>query len=128
VAGLLKPLVAEDIDHAAIRQTAPTEGATVEYGGYLAAMCTGCHGRDFAGGLTSGPPGAPVSSNLTPHASGIGGWSQAEFDHALRYGQRPDGRVMQNEFMPWSVTASMTDAERTALWLFLRSVPPVDSG
>jgi mono/diheme cytochrome c family protein len=128
VAGLLDPLAAEHIDHAAIRPAAPPEGATAEYGAYLAAMCAGCHGRDFAGGLIAGPPGSPVSPNLTPHESGIGNWTHAEFERALQYGQRPDGRIMQNEVMPWSVTASMTDEERMALWLFFRSVPPVNSG
>jgi mono/diheme cytochrome c family protein len=126
VAGVLSPFAAEHIDHTAPRAPAPPEGATVEYGRYLAAMCAGCHGADYAGSR-AGPPGAPRAPNLTPDPSGIGDWSEADFVRALRQGLRPDGRVMENEFMPWSATAHMTDAELTAMWLYLRSLPPVAS-
>ncbi|MFU8817845.1 MAG: c-type cytochrome [Pseudomonadales bacterium] len=127
-AGLLSPFSAEHIDHAATRAPAPPEGATVEYGRYLAAMCAGCHGANFAGRKAPGPPGSPAAPNLTAHAGGLGGWTETDFVSSLRYGQLPDGRIMLNEFMPWSMTASMTEAELTAIWLYLRSLPPVATG
>jgi len=73
----------------------------------------------------AGPPNLPPASNLTP--TGLGAWSQADFFTALREGKRPDGRVL-DEFMPWKSFAKMTDNELTALWLYLKSVPPKPTG
>jgi len=129
VAGLLPAFAAEAIDHGATRLAAPPEGETIEYGRYLAMVCAGCHGDDFSGGKSSGPPGSPPASNLTPHgSSGIGGWTEADFFTALREGQSPDGSAIEAEFMPWPAFAHMTDSEIRALWLYLRSLPAVPSG
>ncbi len=129
VAGMLPAFSAEEIDHRAARPAAPPEGETVEYGRYLGALCAGCHSDNFAGGKASGPPGSPPASNLTPHVTaGIGAWTEADFFRALREGRRPDGSEIQGEFMPWSVFANMTDAEIRAIWLYLRSLPPLETG
>jgi cytochrome c553 len=127
-AGMLPPLAAEIIDHDAPRPESPPEGPTLEYGRYLAAICTGCHGESFTGG-NMGPPGAPPGPNLTPDpASGIGTWVEADFFRALREGRRPDGSEIRIEYMPWSATAQMTDAELRALWLYFNSLAPVSTG
>ena len=41
----------------------------------------------------------------------------------MRTGRRPGGAEL-HEFMPWREFRHMTDAELSALWLYLRSVPP----
>lgn len=66
----------------------------IDRGGYLAklgdcAACHSVHGRPaFSGGLKMGTPiGAIYSTNITPDKTyGIGRFSFADFDKALRYG------------------------------------------
>lgn len=123
--GAFSPFAAELIDHDAARAAAPEEGPTVAYGRYLAALCTGCHGPHFAGGRF-GPPGAPVSPNLTP--AGMVDWAEKDFFNAMREGRRPDGGEIREEYMPWRAMAEMTDTELRALWLYFRSVAPRKTG
>jgi mono/diheme cytochrome c family protein len=119
------PLVpAEVIDHAAPRKPAPVAGRTSEYGAYLAASCAGCHGAGLAGGRVPGTPSEwPAAANLTPHASGLAAWTEADFVRALRTGRRPDGRELKGEYMPWKNFAQFTDDELGAIWLYLRTLP-----
>ncbi len=119
------PLVpAELIDHRAPRPAAVAVGTTVEYGRYLGNLCSGCHGEAYAGGPIPGaPPDWPPARNLTPHASGLAGWSAADFARAMREGKRKDGSPI-NPIMPWPNFRSMTDTELQALWAYLQTVPP----
>jgi cytochrome c553 len=115
---------AERIDHAPRRRDAPQPGPTAEYGAYLAQVCTGCHGADWAGQRVPGtPPELPAASNLTPHANGLAGWTEADFIRVIREGRRPDGRELHG-FMPWRTYAAMTDQELQAIWRHLASLPP----
>jgi len=129
LAGQFPLLPAELIDHNAPRAPAPERGPTAEYGKYVAATCTGCHGPGFSGGKIPGaPPTAPAAANLTPdRETGLGAWTEEDFFRALRTGVRPDGRALDG-FMPWKLTAQMTDDEIRALWLYLQSVPARPSG
>jgi cytochrome c553 len=114
------PLVpAERIDHRPRARGAPVVAISAEYGAYVAAVCTGCHGADFAGGPPLASDTPPVA-NLTPAA--LGAWSEADFLRAMRAGTRPDGRVLA-PIMPWKTFAKMTDVELRALWLHLRQLP-----
>ena len=62
-----------------------------------AGDCAGCHTADpakpFAGGKRIDTPfGGIFAPNLTPDRdTGIGGWSDADFTRALRFGIAPDG-------------------------------------
>lgn len=125
-AGKLDLAPAELIDHDAVRPAAPEEGATAEYGAYLATGCMGCHGHDFSGGKIAGtPPDFPPAANLTPDAeTGLGSWTEEQFVTALRTGRRPDGSELLPE-MPWQLTAQFRDHELRALWLYFRTLPPV---
>ena len=115
---------AEHLDHAPRTRTSPPQGPTAEYGAYLAQTCTGCHGKDLAGQRVPGtPPEIPAAANLTPHARGLQGWTEADFIKVIRQGERPDGRKLHG-FMPWPVYAKMTDEELRAIWLHLASLPP----
>jgi len=71
------------------------------------------------------PPDFPKAQNLTP--TGLGQWSDADIERALRVGKRPDGSTIAL-FMPWPYTAKMTDTEMAALVKYLRSVPPRATG
>ena len=68
--------------------TEPTE-STPEFGKLVAQPCVGCHGADLSGGpIVGGDPSWPPALNLTPHAEGISGWSQKEFEDVMKNGTR----------------------------------------
>lgn len=127
--------------------TSPTETRTlaastaklqeqVEAGRYVAVAgdCVACHtapgGQAFAGGLgIASPIGTIYSSNITPDAgTGIGKYSLADFDRAVRYGIKPDGSSMYPA-MPYPSYARMSDQDVQALYAyFMYGVEPVVSG
>lgn len=126
-AGKLPLVPAERIDHARTgARSAPPVGATREYGQYLVSVggCRSCHGPNLVGG-PSPEPGAPPAANITP-AGPMGEWTEAQFYAAIRTGTRPDGTRIK-DFMPWRSMARHTDDELRAIWLYLRTVPPVQS-
>jgi mono/diheme cytochrome c family protein len=108
----------------------PEPEPTLEFGEHLAATCTGCHRANFAGGkIAGGDPSWAPAANLTPGASGLGPWSEADFVKAMREGIRPDGRELvppMTFLLPY--TQKMTDVELRAIWLYLRSVPAAVTG
>jgi cytochrome c553 len=118
LAGAIPLVPAELIEHDAPPPPAPAPGVTTEYGEYLSTVggCKGCHGPDLAG------TGAPGAVNITP--AKLGTWSEADFFRALRQGKRPDGTEISRD-MPWPLAGQMTDEEIRAVWMYLRSVPPV---
>jgi mono/diheme cytochrome c family protein len=122
-----KLLPAESIDHARKEVVAPP-ATPAELGRYLAVACTFCHGDGFSGGKIPGvPPDWPVARNLT-QGGDLKNWSEAQFVAALRTGVTPDGRKLPPQYMPWTAFQAMTDAEISALWQYLRSVPPRPDG
>lgn len=126
LAGLLLLVSAEVIDHGRERGPTPAAGATVEYGEYLAVTCTGCHGAGFSGGKIPGtPPEFLPPANLTPHLeTGLGRWTEADFVRLVREGVRPDGSMVNTEAMPIAMTSRFTDEELSAIWMYLRTLPP----
>jgi cytochrome c553 len=116
------------IDHSRStpRPAVPPVGATKEYGEYLVSVggCRGCHSPTLAG-QKSFEPGAPPSANITP-AGQIGQWTEAQFMAAMRTGRRPDGTQIK-DFMPWRSMARHTDDELRAIYMYLRTVPAVQS-
>lgn len=112
-----------------------------ERGAYLATImdCTGCH----TGGALAGQPdpalylagsdigfalpglGVFYPPNLTPDAeTGLGRWSAEQIVHAVRTGERPDGRILA-PIMPYHSYAKLTDADAAALVAYLKSLPAV---
>jgi hypothetical protein len=108
--------------------TFPAPDTSAAYGQYLANAggCTSCHNPAMSGGGVAGPPGSPPPPNLT--LGGIPHWTEADFVRALREGKTPDGRDLNNNFMPWRSSGRMTDAEIHALWLWMRSLPAKQLG
>ena len=107
--------------------------ATVERGRQLAALgnCVGCHtandGAPNAGGRALDTPfGTIYSTNLTPAATGIGHWSLAAFQRAMREGISRDGHYLYPAF-PYTSYAKTTDDDLTALYAYLMAQPAVKS-
>ncbi|HCV41166.1 MAG TPA: alcohol dehydrogenase [Pseudomonas sp.] len=106
--------------------------ALVRQGEYLARAgdCVACHtakgGKPFAGGLPMETPiGTVYSTNITPDASGIGQYSFADFDRAVRQGIAKDGSTLYPA-MPYPSYARVSDDDMQALYAyFMQGVEPV---
>lgn len=126
VAGQVKLLAAEQIDHGKAHMTHMEPAPTAKYGEYLAIGCTGCHGPGLSGGkIPGGPPDWKPAANITP--TGIGRYSQDDFIRVMRTGTRPDGS-QADSLMPYRLTKEMTDVELQAIYAYLQTVPPKPYG
>jgi mono/diheme cytochrome c family protein len=114
-------LAAQVIDHTRSRPAAPPPGRTAEYGQYLSFICRTCHGDDLGG-----KEGEGGGMNLTPGGD-LAKWTEADFVHALRTGETLEGRKLDNEKMPWRAIGQLTDDEIGALWLYLKSLPAIET-
>jgi mono/diheme cytochrome c family protein len=114
-----------------------SKSASLNRGAYLVegpGHCVECHSernvagaiieeRRFAGGPD--PEGRGVVPNITPHQTGIGGWSPEELATLLKTGETPlfdtvggpMGAVVAN-------TAQLPDEDRLAIAEYLLSLPP----
>ncbi|QCI12214.1 c-type cytochrome [Pseudomonas putida] len=108
--------------------------ALVSRGEYVARLsdCVACHslpeGKPFAGGLEMATPlGAIHATNITPDkATGIGGYSLADFDRAVRQGVAPGGRRLYPA-MPYPSYAKLSDDDVRALYaFFMQGVQPAE--
>lgn len=96
--------------------------------------CAECHSeRNFAGSIVEDrrfaggpdPEGRGIVPNITPHPSGIGGWTVDDLTTLLKTGETPNfdtvggpmGSVVRN-------TAQLSDADRSAMAEYLLSLPP----
>lgn len=115
---------ADQVDHQR-KNDEVVPSAAPEFGNYvLHLQCRQCHGQNLSGGKLSGAPGLAIPANLTPDdETGLGKWTFEQFATAMRTGRRPDGRVLDS-LMPWDVYSSMSDDELTAIWTYLRALPP----
>lgn len=104
--------------------------ATIARGRQLAALgaCATCHtakdGVAYAGGLALETPfGTVMTTNITPDVeTGIGAWSYAAFERAMRAGLHRDGRQLYPAF-PYPSFAKASEADLQALYAFLMSQP-----
>jgi mono/diheme cytochrome c family protein len=119
--------------------------AGVARGEYLVAImeCAGCHttgalrgqrrqdghlaGSEVGLGFedAQGRPGAVFPPNLSPDPeTGLGNWTDGQILRAIRFGQRPDGRVL-SPAMPWPAYGSrLSEADARDIVAYLRSLPP----
>lgn len=90
------------------------------------ANCVACHtapdGEPFAGGLSMQTPlGAIYSTNITPDTdTGIGSYSYADFERAVRRGVRPDN-VPLYPAMPFVSYRIIEDEEIEAMYAYFMS-------
>jgi cytochrome c553 len=127
--GLFKD-ASEKIDHRLPPAAPIAVGETREHGGYVANMCMGCHGHDFAGGKIPGaPPDWPAASNLTPgEGSVLPRYADADaFAAMLRTGKRPDGTAV-SKVMPFESLKNINDTDIRAMYAFLQALPPRKAG
>ncbi|GLK88482.1 c-type cytochrome [Pseudomonas turukhanskensis] len=112
---------------------APGDAALIQRGEYVARAsdCVACHSLPdspaFAGGLKMATPlGAIYATNITPDVTaGIGGYSLADFDRAIRHGVAPEGRRLYPA-MPYPSYAKLSDEDIRALYaFFMQGVSPV---
>lgn len=101
-------------------------GATLAAGGYCATCHTVRGGAPYAGGYAMKTGfGTIYSTNITPDpATGIGGWSAAAFDRALRQGVSRDGSHLFPA-LPYDHFTKLSDADVAALYAFIMTRPPV---
>jgi mono/diheme cytochrome c family protein len=114
------------IDHDGPRPVSPEPGVTAEYGKYLAATCTLCHGSNFNGQLISEGGPKYLAPNLT-RGGELHAWSEEDFITTLRTGVTPSGHKLI-DVMPWKYFGQMTDDELKAVWLYLQSLPALPQG
>jgi len=77
----------------------------------------------------SGPWGVSYATNLTPDATGLGGWTEDAFIRAMRTGKHlgdPNKRGTLPP-MPWRHYRGMTDADLRAIWAYLQTIAPVSN-
>lgn len=102
----------------------------IQRGAYLSRVgnCMACHtagGAPYAGGRGLETPfGTVYAGNLTPHASGLQGWSADDFWRALHEGRSQDGRLLYPAF-PYTAFTRIQRADSDALHAYLQSLPPV---
>jgi mono/diheme cytochrome c family protein len=128
LSALMPPIAGRGIDHAGIQ-----DFQLIERGRYLtvAADCAGCHtvpgdSRAFAGGRPIETPfGTVASANITPDlTTGIGSWTDGQFDAAVRQGKRRDGKPLYPA-MPYPYYAKMTRDDVLAIRAYLDTIAPV---
>jgi mono/diheme cytochrome c family protein len=119
---------------AAVAATADQQNfPQIEHGRYLATLadCTACHtkkggGQAFAGGRPIETPfGIIVSPNITPdRETGIGNWTDEQFDNAVRHGIRADGSRLYPA-MPYPFYTKMSRDDVKAIRAYLATLAPV---
>lgn len=110
----------------AVSAAAAADATSLERGRYLAQLgdCVACHtaekGTPMAGGRALETPfGKLYSTNITPDKeSGIGGYSFAQFDRAMRKGVAADGHNLYPA-MPYPSYAKMSGEDMQALYAYL---------
>ncbi|WP_445221488.1 c-type cytochrome [Bradyrhizobium sp. Pa8] len=110
----------------------PQEFPQIERGRYLSVLsdCGGCHtvpgGKPFAGGRAIETPfGNIVSPNVTPDLeTGIGAWSDEQFDAAVRKGIGRTGAHLYPA-MPYNAYTRMSRDDVMAIRAYLNSLEPV---
>lgn len=115
----------------------PAASDRVNRGAYLVTgpgHCGECHTpRNALGGPRADlaytgapdPEGGDPIPNITPHADGIGDWSEADIAAALKTGILPDFESFGGSMVAVQENmARLTDADRAAIAAYLRSLPP----
>jgi hypothetical protein len=71
--------------------------------------------RDAASNIVRTP-------NLTFHSTGLSDWTLEEFKRALTQGINKENKIVR---YPMPVFPELTDEEIVAMYLYLKSVPPI---
>lgn len=115
----------------------PNPADRVKYGEYLSNIghCMECHTQRNQQGMLvreklgaggraiNGPWGQSVSRNLTPDASGLKDWSDAQIAKAIRTGTDREGHPYKPP-MAFDFYKNISDSDMGALIAYLRSLKP----
>lgn len=133
VAGLLlTAFAAAGVAEAAAKPADPQ--SPLKRGEYLAraADCMSCHtgspDKPYAGGYAlQSAFGIIYGTNITSDKqTGIGTWTKADFERALRQGIRKDGAYLYPA-MPYTSYTKISDADMQALWTYIRQLPAISN-
>lgn len=128
------------LPHTTLPATDPSF-ASAERGRYLANLgCVSCHSptggapagvdltKAYAGGRSFG--GGVKSSNLTPDATGLAGWTGADIVNTLKTNQEKGTGVMLLPVMPGGTAAlgGLFDNDLTDVATFIHTLPPIVNG
>jgi mono/diheme cytochrome c family protein len=117
----------------------PARGKDWNRGNYLVhavAHCEECHTpRNFLGALESsgsfsgniGGPDKQNAPNITADVkTGIGSWSIADMEQLLKTGMTPESDIVGSGMKAViQGTSKLTDADRHAMAVYLKSIPPI---
>lgn len=115
-------------------QPSDQDFSMIERGRYLTAVadCAACHTDpashdQFAGGRPIETPfGKVLAANITPDLqTGIGAWTDAQFDAAVRMGRGPDGERLYPA-MPFPYYTRMTATDVRAIRAYLNTLSAVN--
>ena len=119
---------------------ADSQGVQFERGRYLVEAlghCAECHTpRDRFGGVdpsrwmtgAPNPNGEGSVPNITPHADGLGSWSQRDISYYLESGFTPDFDSVGGSMVEVQENmARLTAADRDAIAAYLKSIPALPS-
>lgn len=121
---------AEIIDHSLPPSQPVPETVSPQHGAYVVNSCIGCHGAQLSGGKIPGtPPEWPAAANLTPgEGTAMSHYPTPQaFAQMFKTGKRPDGTSV-SQVMPFLSLKEMNDTDVQALYLHLKSLPPVAAG
>ena len=108
---------------------AASDSAALARGKHLVeaiGKCQDCHGADFGGQVMMDDPvfARLAASNLTEGRGGIAGYSDSDYERAIRHGVGRGGRALF--FMPAEAYQVMSDPDLAAMIGYLRTLPAVD--
>ncbi|MET7257119.1 c-type cytochrome [Dyadobacter fermentans] len=119
--GQIGPLPVAIIDHHRKPIKRVKEAASADFGANLAITCFGCHKSDFKGGASQIPT-LRSAPDISPTGR-VGHWTAGEFSRTLRTGVTPEGRRLNNKYMPWKRFKDFKEIEIQALRAYLLSLP-----
>lgn len=137
------PVNGSKIPHTTLAKADP-DYASAERGRYLASIaCVNCHTpelapglpdftKPFAGGRTyrsRSDVGFSTSTNLTPDATGLAGWTVADIAESIKTNTEKGTKRPLCDTMPGGPgrMGDLTDADLTDLGTYLHTIPPIAS-
>lgn len=121
----------------------PDKADKTRYGKYLIDNlgCYDCHSASFTGLNKTEPEKSKgymgggnklkdksgktvLSSNLTPHETGIGSWSEQDLFRAMRDRISKDNSIIS---FPMPAYPELNDEEISAIYAYLKSIPAIDN-
>jgi hypothetical protein len=83
----------------------------------------------LSGTAIKGPWGISYAANITSDETGIGNWTEKQFFKAIREGKYKglDNSRQLLPPMPWEGYAKASDEDLRAIFLYLKSTPPVEN-